>query len=68
MKRTNKKPAGSANYQTGQNAELNTLRPHHSPIKANAKAYAIATMRALPDIISGVLVLALFAELLEVMT
>lgn len=62
--RAKRKPAGGATPQAGFDA---ATQAHHSPIKETAKAHAIATMRALPDIISGVLVLALFADLLEVM-
>lgn len=67
MKHTNKKPAGSANYQTGRDAELRTLRDHLSAIKAKAKPYNLAILRALPDMITGVLVLVLIAIFLETM-
>lgn len=60
----NKKPAGVATPRTGFDA---ARHPHHSPIKASAKAYALATLGALPSVITGVLVLILMAHFLEAM-
>ena len=62
--RAKRKPAGGATPQAGFDA---ATQAHHSPIKEAAKAYAIASIRALPDIISGVLVLILMAHFLEAM-
>lgn len=59
-----KKPAGVATPRTGFDA---ARRPHHSPIKASAKAYALAALGALPSVITGVLVLILMAHFLEAM-
>ncbi len=62
--RAKRKPAGGATPRTGFDA---ARHPHHSPIKASAKAYALATLGALPSVITGVLVLILMAHFLEAM-
>lgn len=59
----NKKPAGGITPQAGFDYDSH---PHHSPIKSQAKAFAIAITHALPTW-GGVLVLGIIAVLVEVL-
>lgn len=65
---TKKKPAGSANYQTGQSAVFLSLHRHHSAAVARLKVLAVGFLSALPAMAGGFILLAGLAVMLEALT
>lgn len=65
---TNKKPAGSCNYQAGQSADITSLHLHHNPIMSRLKDRLSGVLYALPAIALGIILLAVAGLLMEALT